>query len=111
MALTSTYKVLAQVDPVVTTLTDAYTVPALTQAIISTIVICNRAAATASYRISVAIAGAADATKQYLAYDTPIAGNSSHTLTLGITLGPGDKVRVYDNPATVSFNISGVEIA
>lgn len=107
---TSTYKVLGQVDPVVTTLTTLYTVPALTQAVVSTIVVCNRGGSATTYRISIAVAGAADNVKQYIAYDVAIAGNSTQTLTLGISLGPADVIRVYDGIATVTFTAYGVEI-
>lgn len=107
--MADTYKVLAQSNPAAATLTDAYTVPAATQAIVSTITIANRSNVATSFRISVAIAGAADANPQYIAYDVPIGGNESIALTLGVTLAATDKVRVYATLATLSFNIFGVE--
>jgi hypothetical protein len=106
--MAQTYKTLAQTNPAATTLTDGYTVPAATSAVLSTIVICNRGAAT-SFRISVAVAGAADDNKQYLFYDVAIGATSTITATLGITLAATDKVRVYATAATLSFNIFGVE--
>lgn len=109
--MTTSYGVLGQSNPSATTLTDAYTVPGATQTVISTIVICNRSATPTSYRISVAVAGAADANEQYLAFDVDINGNSSNTLTLGITLNAADVIRVYATLATLSFNIFGAEIS
>jgi len=106
----SAYKILGQNSPAATILTDIYTVPALTQAIVSTITVCNRANTSTAYRLSQAIAGAADAVQQYLAYDAPIAGNSSHMLTVGLSLGAADKIRGYSTSGLVSFNISGTEI-
>ena len=106
---TETFKVLAQSAPGAATLTDAYTVPALTAVTVSTIVVTNRSTAT-SFRLSIAVAGAGDATKQYLAYDTPLGANETQTFTLGVTLGAADVVRVYNTLATVSFNVFGVEI-
>lgn len=103
------YKVLGQSKPSAATLTDAYTVPGATSAVVSSIVICNQGAAT-SYRISVAVAGAADTAKQYIAYDVAIAATSSDVFTLGITLATTDVVRVYNTLATCSFNIYGAEI-
>lgn len=103
------YKVLAQSNPVAATPTDAYTVPALTQAIISTVTIANRSAVATTFRISVAIAGAVAANEQYIAYDVAIGGNEAIALTLGITLDTTDVVRVYATLATLSFNIFGVE--
>jgi len=107
--MAETLKVLGQVDPSATTLTAAYTVPALTTAVISSITVANRSGAGTSYRISVAVAGAGDATKQYIAYDKAIAANAVDSLKLGITLGAGDVIRVYATLATLSFNIFGVE--
>jgi hypothetical protein len=108
---TTTYKVLGQAAPSATTETDLYTVPASTQTIVSTIVVANRAATSATYRISVSVAGAATATKDYLIYDATLAANSTTALTLGITLGATDKVRVYSSSANLSFNAFGSELA
>lgn len=108
--MASTYKILAQNKPGATTLTDAYTVPASTSAVISTIAVANQSGTATSYRISVAAAGAADTAKQYIAYDVAIAGNEMQTLTLGISLATTDVVRVYNTLATLSFNIFGVEL-
>lgn len=106
---TVTQKILGQSKPSATTLTDVYTVPALTQATISTITVANQSATATSFRISVAVAGAADNTKQYLYYDCSIAGNDTFACTFGITLGAGDIVRCYATLATLSFNIFGAE--
>ena len=53
--MTVTQKVLGQSKPGATTLTDAYTVPALTQATISSIVVTNQSSVATSFRISIAI--------------------------------------------------------
>lgn len=105
-----TYKVLGQSNPSAATLTDAYTVPALTQVVVSTITVANRSATPTAFRISIAIAGAADANQQYIAYDVAIAANQVQTFTLGITLATTDKIRVYATLATLSFNIFGSEL-
>jgi hypothetical protein len=102
-------KVLSQTKPGATTLTDSYTVPGATTAVVSTVVVCNQSATPTTYRLSIAVAGLADTAKQYIAYDAPIAANESRTFTLGVTLGAADVVRVYNTLATVSFNVFGVE--
>lgn len=107
--MAETRKILGQSKPNAATLTDLYTVPASTQVVGSSIVICNQGAAT-TFRISVAIAGAADTPAQYLAYDVAIAANTTVIFTIGITLGATDKVRVYNTLANCSFNLFGVEI-
>lgn len=108
---TETYKVLGQSNPAATTLTDIYTVPALTSAIISTLVVCNRSGSAQTFRVSIAVAGAADANAQYIAYDVSLGANLSQTLTLGISLGAADVIRGYASAQQLSFNIFGVEIA
>ena len=109
--MATTYKVLSQTKPSAATLTDSYTVPGATQAVISTITVANQSATATAFRISVAVAGLADTAKQYIAYDVPIAGNTSQTMTLGLSLGAADVVRVYNTLATLSFNVYGAEIA
>ena len=105
-----TYKVLGQAALAATTLTDVYTVPAATSTIVSTITICNRSATATTYRLSVAPAGAADATSQYVVYDATINGNDSVSLTIGITCTATAKIRAYAGAATVTVSIFGSEI-
>lgn len=107
--MATTFKILGQSKPNATTLTAAYTVPAATTATVSTITVANQSATATSFRISVAINGAADTAAQYLYYDISIPGNNTFATTIGITLGAGDVVRVYNTLATCSFNVFGVE--
>lgn len=107
----TTYKILGQVAPAATTESDLYTVPAATQTIVSTIVVANRSATSATFRISVSSDGAATANKDYVAYDLPIGGNGQYTATLGITIDADDKVRVYASTANVSFSAFGTELS
>jgi glucose-6-phosphate dehydrogenase assembly protein OpcA len=108
--MATNYKVLNQQAPAATTATTLYTVPASTQAIISTLVIANRAATAATYRIAVRPAGAALANQHYIAYDVPVQGADSITLTLGITLGATDVVTVYSSNTNLSFSAFGSEV-
>jgi glucose-6-phosphate dehydrogenase assembly protein OpcA len=108
---TQTYKVLGQLAPSATTETDLYTVAASTQAIISTIQVSNRSSSDATFRISVSVAGAATANKDYISYDVACAGNGFVAYTMGITLGAADKIRVYASTANLSFAVFGSEIA
>lgn len=109
--MATTYKTLGQSAPSATTSTDLYTVPASTSAIVSTIVIANRAATSATFRLSQSKLGAALANADYLAYDVTIQGNSFITLTLGITMATTDKLRVYASTANLSFNAFGTELS
>ena len=95
-------------------LTDAYTVPASTNAVVSTITACNHAAAKDTIRISVAVAGAANTDAQYIyGGDTStgltVNGKDTFATTIGITLEATDVIRVYSTNGTTSFNIFGAE--
>lgn len=105
------YKVLGQAEPAATTATTLYTVPSATEAVISTVVIANKAASAGSYRVAVRPAGASLEDKHYIAYDVAIAANDSTALTLGITLAATDVVTVYASSADMSFNAFGSEIS
>jgi hypothetical protein len=104
------YKVLGQSNPTINTLTTLYTVPASTNTIISTLTVCNQAAANASYRVAVRPANASVTSAHYIGYDTLVQGNDTVALTLGITLAATDVVSVQANTSTVSFNLFGTEI-
>lgn len=105
--MAETRKILGQAALAATTLTDVYTVPGATEAVCQ-IDVCNRGAAT-TFRLALAIAGAADATKQYIAYDAPLAANDSVPF-YGICLGAADVVRAYAASANVSVTVNGVEL-
>jgi hypothetical protein len=108
--MTFARKVLGQVKPAAATLTDLYTVPALSQAWVSSVVATNESSAPTAIRLSVAVAGAADATSQYYAYDLPIGANETITFDLGVGLATTDKLRCYCTLATVNFSAFGGEI-
>lgn len=108
--MTTTYKILAQSAPSATTNTDVYTVPSSTQTVISTIVIANRSATAGTYRIAIRPNGATLANQHYIAYDVPLGGYDSTTLTAGITLDDTDIITVYCSSANMSVNVFGTEI-
>lgn len=103
-------KVLGQIVPSATTLTAVYTVPAVTQATVSSISVCNQNATSVTFRISVAVNGAADDPKQYMYYDLPLLENDTFIATVGLSLAAGDVIRVRSSTANVSFNVFGVEL-
>ena len=109
--MATAYKVLGQSNPAATTATTLYTVPASTQAVISTLVVCNQASTAATFRLAVRVGGAALAASQYLAYDVTVGAADSTALTLGITLAATDIVTIYGSSATLSFTAFGSEIS
>jgi glucose-6-phosphate dehydrogenase assembly protein OpcA len=108
---TTTYKVLGQSAPSATTDTSLYTVPSSTQAVVSTIVIANRAASNATFRIAIRVNGASLANSQYLAYDVTVGASDSTALTLGITLGAADIISIYASTGNLTFTAFGSEIS
>lgn len=109
--MATTYKVLGQSNPAATTSTALYTVPAVTQAIVSTLTVCNQAATDATFRVSVSVNGATLSAKEYIAYGVTVAGSGFITLTLGLSLGAADVIRIYASSANLSFSAFGTEIA
>ncbi len=111
--MTETYKVLGQAAPTLDTLTDLYTVPAGKSAVAATLVVAHIGDTndpTATYRMSVAINGAADAPKQIVLNELQLALNVPATHKLGLTLDAGDVVRVRCRDAACAFNLFGTEI-
>jgi hypothetical protein len=105
------YKVLGQQEPAATTQATLYTVPALTEAVCSTLSVCNRDTSSATFRIRIKINNAADADQQYVVFDAPIAAKDTLLLTFGATLGAGDVVTVYSSNADTAFQLFGSEIS
>jgi glucose-6-phosphate dehydrogenase assembly protein OpcA len=105
------YKVLGQSAPSATTLTALYTVPSATEAVISTVVVCNRSASARTFRIAVRPNGASIANQHYLAYDVTVGASDSTTLTLGITMDASDVLDVYASTTDLSFTAFGSEIS
>lgn len=108
------YKLLGQAAPTIDTLTDLYAVPVGASAVIGTLVMAHIGDANdpaGVCRVSVAVAGAADAAKQVILNDVQLAANVAAVHKLGLTLGPGDVVRVRCREALCAFNLFGTEIA
>jgi hypothetical protein len=106
-----TYKVLGQSAPSATTPTALYTVPAATEAVISTITACNRGSIAGTYRIAVRPNGTALANQHYLIFDAELNAETTEAFTLGITVDATDVVEVYASSGDFSFNAFGSEIA
>lgn len=104
-------KILGQAELPAAVLTDIYTVPASTEAVGSSVVICNTSGVNRTFRLSVAIAGALDTPAQYLYYDEDLPKDTSFVATIGITLAASDVVRAFASGAGVSVNVFGVEVS
>ena len=106
------YKVLGRKAAAATTAEELYATPASSAAVVSTIVVANRAATAKTYRIAVKPAtGTTLANEHYIAYDVPIAANDSTALTLGITLAASNVIVTYASSADLTFTAFGSELS
>jgi hypothetical protein len=105
------YKVLGQANPAGTSETDLYTVPADTQAVVSTLTLSNVSGSNTNARVWVRVAGASTANSNAIMYDVPVAANSIAAFTLGLTLASTDIVTVrQSNGGNLTFQLFGSEI-
>lgn len=104
------HKVLGQSNPAATTLTSLYTAPASTQAVASTLTICNQGATLATFRVAVRPAGATVAAQHYIVFDSAVAAYDTVFLTVGVAVAATDVVSVFASTSSVSFSLFGVEI-
>jgi len=116
----SLYRNIAQISPASVTSTDLYTCPALSSAVVSTIVICNQNVTNQTFRISVRSGTAASGAglsaigstatpsgSSYIFYDTLVYASSSLAVTMGLTLTAAEVVTVYASAANISFLLFG----
>ena len=95
----------------VTTYGTLYSTGASTSAVISTIAICNTAAATGTYRIAIMGTAGTPAAANWIVYDSVVAANDTIVLTLGITLGNSQFIRVSSSANTLTFSAYVSEIS
>ena len=107
---TETVKSPSYVLPSANTLTTLYTVPSSTQAVVSTINVCNTASTDATYRIAVVPSGVSITNANYLVYNATITGNETVAFTQGLTMAAGDVLSVFASTASVAFNAFKMEI-
>lgn len=87
-----------------------YNVPSATQAVISTILICNTASAQATYRIGLDATAGTPGASEWLVYDAVVPANDTTALTLGVCLEAGKFIRVSSSANTVTFSAFVSEI-
>lgn len=103
-------KILGQSKPGATTDATLYTVPAVTDTVVSSIVVSETGGAIATFRVCAIAAGTtATIAGSSLAWNVSIAANGVITLTLGITLAAGATLVVQASTANVTFTAFGQE--
>lgn len=103
------------------TITDLYTVPAGSSAVVSTITVNNFATryntgndypsytTSTPVRIAILPSGQTLAKKNFVVFDAPVNNNTTQTFTIGVTLAAGDKIQVSAPTNNVSFTAFGSE--
>lgn len=110
--MATNYKVLGQAALTAETDTDIYTVPASTEAVVSTLTICNIDTSANTFRVAVVPSGETLSNKHYTAYDTSVSASDSVNITIGMTLSAGDKIKGYSGASsTISMTAFGSEIS
>lgn len=80
-----------------------YNTSASATAVISTILITNTSASSGTYRIAIMGSAGTPAASNWLVYDSTVAGNDTIALTLGVTLGNSQFIRVSSAANTITF--------
>jgi hypothetical protein len=87
-----------------------YTTPAATEAVISTIAVCNTASTTLTYRIGFSTTAGTPGATEWLVYDSVVAGNDTIFLTIGVAIPENTFIRVSSSATTSAFQIFLSEI-
>lgn len=85
-------------------------VPGSTSAVVSSIIICNQAATSATYRLAYSAGTTFASTNDYIVFGATIAANDSVILTIGVTLATTTYLLFSASAATVSAIAFGTEI-
>lgn len=101
--------IIKQLSPSAATWSTLYEVPAATSTVCSSILVCNRSAATTTFSIVIRPSVDSLADKHYIYPSVTINGNDTFAATVGITLPTGYLVSVYATLNTLSFNLFGQE--
>ena len=109
--MATAYKVLGQVAPAATTATAVYTVPSATEAVVSSVTVCNRSASSVTFRLAVRPDGASLANQHYLVYDASLDANDTIILTIGVTMDATDVLEAYASSGDLTFHAYGSEIS
>lgn len=105
--------ILGQTTVTADTPTTLYTIPTTTEAVVSSVVVCNTGASERTFRIAFRKDGAALALQHYTHYDVKIPANETFIATIGATMtatGGQDLLIVQANHAEVVFSAFGVQI-
>lgn len=112
--MAQTYKRLGAINPTANTQTNVYVVPAATEAVISTIIVCNQSASNASYSLAMMTASEFNASAPaatFLVRGATVPAADSIILTIGLTANAGSVLAANTGNANISFAAFGSEIS
>jgi len=87
-----------------------YTTPAATQAVISSIVVCNQSSSQITFNIGLVASAGTPSASQFLVSGGALAGNDTIALTLGIAMDPSKFIRISSSASACSFTAFVSEI-
>lgn len=111
--MAQTYKRLGATIPSANTQSNVYVVPAATEAVISTIIVCNQDNSNTLYSLAVMPDGefSSDANSvDFIVRDALVPPLDSIILTIGLTLDANTVLAANASLANVSFSAFGTEI-
>lgn len=88
-----------------------YNTASATEAVVSSLVICNQATSDVTVRIGLDTAAGTPGASEFLVYDAVVAGNDTIALTLGVTLPASNYIRVASSASTCNFTAFVSEIS
>jgi hypothetical protein len=112
--MAQTYKRLGAINPSANTQTNVYVVPAATEAVMSTITICNQGSSNASFSLALMTASefnAAAPAATFLVRGAVVPAADTLVLTMGLTANTGAVLAANTNSANISFGAFGSEIS
>jgi hypothetical protein len=112
--MAQTYKRLGAINPSANTQTNVYVVPASTEAVISTITVCNQSASNASFSIAYMAASEFNSSAPahtYLIRGAVVPAADTLVLTMGLTANTGAVLSANASIANISFGVFGSEIS
>jgi hypothetical protein len=87
-----------------------YNTPAATEAVVSSLVVCNQASSNVTVRIGLDTTAGTPGVSEFLVYDAVVAGNDTVALTLGVALDADKYLRVSSSASTCAFSAFLTEI-
>jgi hypothetical protein len=94
-----------------TTYGTLYNTSASTTAVVSTILLCNTSATQQQYRIGIMGSAGTPSTQDFIVFNDSVAGNDTVALTLGVTLGNSQFIRVSSSSNSLGFHAFVSEIS